>query len=94
MKPQRNPRYLTWIRTQPCCVCVGASDARGVSIHLECAGDCGPIHTRLSLVLHDENVAQIDGSGYGEGSQVKSERALECPLNSPLRTMRWYPGRR
>src|ERR1700683_2419784 len=21
MKPQRNPRYLAWIRTQPCCVC-------------------------------------------------------------------------
>ena len=21
MKPQRNPRYLSWIRTQPCCVC-------------------------------------------------------------------------
>jgi hypothetical protein len=21
MKPQRNPRYLVWIRTQPCCVC-------------------------------------------------------------------------
>ncbi len=21
MRPQRNPRYLTWIRTQPCCVC-------------------------------------------------------------------------
>src|SRR5689334_23277870 len=21
VKPQRNPRYLAWIRTQPCCVC-------------------------------------------------------------------------
>ena len=21
MKPPRNPRYLAWIRTQPCCVC-------------------------------------------------------------------------
>jgi hypothetical protein len=21
MKPERNPRYLAWIRTQPCCVC-------------------------------------------------------------------------
>jgi hypothetical protein len=21
MKPQGNPRYLAWIRTQPCCVC-------------------------------------------------------------------------
>jgi hypothetical protein len=21
MKPQRSPRYLAWIRTQPCCVC-------------------------------------------------------------------------
>ena len=21
MKPGRNPRYLAWIRTQPCCVC-------------------------------------------------------------------------
>jgi len=21
MKPRRNPRYLAWIRTQPCCVC-------------------------------------------------------------------------
>ncbi len=21
MKPQRNPRYLAWIRSQPCCVC-------------------------------------------------------------------------
>ena len=21
MKPARNPRYLAWIRTQPCCVC-------------------------------------------------------------------------
>jgi hypothetical protein len=21
MKPQRNPRYLAWVRTQPCCVC-------------------------------------------------------------------------
>ena len=21
MKPQHNPRYLVWIRTQPCCVC-------------------------------------------------------------------------
>ena len=21
MKPQRNPRYLAWIRTQPCLVC-------------------------------------------------------------------------
>ena len=21
MKPQRNPRYLAWIRRQPCCVC-------------------------------------------------------------------------
>ena len=21
MKPQRNPRYLAWIRTHPCCVC-------------------------------------------------------------------------
>jgi hypothetical protein len=21
MKPQRNPRYLAWIRAQPCCVC-------------------------------------------------------------------------
>jgi hypothetical protein len=21
MKPQRNPRYLAWIRTQPCCIC-------------------------------------------------------------------------
>ena len=21
MKPTRNPRYLAWIRTQPCCVC-------------------------------------------------------------------------
>ena len=21
MKPQRNPRYLAWIRTQPCWVC-------------------------------------------------------------------------
>jgi len=21
VRPQRNPRYLAWIRTQPCCVC-------------------------------------------------------------------------
>jgi hypothetical protein len=21
VKPQRNPRYLAWIRTQPCCIC-------------------------------------------------------------------------
>jgi hypothetical protein len=21
MKPQRNPRYLAWVRMQPCCVC-------------------------------------------------------------------------
>ena len=21
MRPQRNPRYLAWIRTMPCCVC-------------------------------------------------------------------------
>jgi hypothetical protein len=26
MKPQRNPRYLAWIRTQPCCVCGSTRD--------------------------------------------------------------------
>ena len=27
MKPQRNPRYLAWIRMQPCCVC---GEKRGI----------------------------------------------------------------
>ena len=26
MKPPRNPRYLAWIRTQPCCVCASGRE--------------------------------------------------------------------
>ena len=61
MKPQRNPRYLAWIQTQPCCVC-GSRKAVEASHSVE---NGAATFQLLSYSIYDSAIAQ---SSYALGS--------------------------
>jgi hypothetical protein len=70
MKPQRNSRYLAWIRTQPCCVC---GSTRGIEASHTGSHGIGP---EISRFFRDPAVRQALPHRLRQLSPVGSAKIL------------------
>ena len=77
MKPQRNPRYLAWIRTQPCSVCgsmrsIEASHTGPHGIGQKSADTSAiPLCAKHDRTGADSYPARLRGSLAGESRDIE-----------------------
>ena len=78
MKPQRNPRYLAWIRTQPCCVCGSKKGIEASHTGPHCIGQKSPDCSAIPLCARHHRTS--NDSYHRLGPRKFSEKhSLDIP---------------